>query len=188
MFTKEAHEENLPTSVILKWFNMSNSVSNGGAPNTNFLERVLLFGVCKLKMDTEEVQRREYDFFGPKSYLRPSIENAGIKIPQCYACDMLDFGTPTLCCKYCAIEKQMRRYMVFEDITDSMAEKYDVDSIKFDEKHMSRAVENMAKIHFANWGYSKDFKVAVRVKEAYWYACVFGWTSPLRKAKKAIQI
>ena len=45
---KEAHEENLPTSVILKWFNMSNSVSNGGAPNTNFLERVLR-GVCKLK-------------------------------------------------------------------------------------------------------------------------------------------
>eukprot|EP00944_MAST-04C_sp_MAST-4C-sp1_P015088 g15088.t1 len=182
---KEAHEENLPTSVILKWFNMSNSVSNGGAPNTNFLERVLLFGVCKLKMDTEEVQRREYDFFGPKSYLRPSIENAGIKIPQCYACDMLDFGTPTLCCKIlCNRKTKMRRYMVFEDITDSMAEKYDVDSIKFDEKHMSRAVENMAKIHFANWGYSKDPKVAVRVKEAYWYACVFGWTNPLRKAKR----
>ena len=182
---EEVHEKNLPKSLILKWFNMSNSVSNGGAPDTNFLERVLLFSICKLKMDTEEVQRREYDFFGPKSYLRPSIENAGVKIPQCYASDILDFGNPSLCCKvWCNQKTKMRRYMVFEDITDSMAEKYDVAAIQFDESHMSLAVENMAKIHSANWGYSKDQKMASRVHEAYWYACVFGWTTPLRKAKR----
>eukprot|EP00943_MAST-04B_sp_MAST-4B-sp1_P007051 g7051.t1 len=174
-----------PKTLILKWLNMANGPTNGGSPNVGFLERLILFSVCKMEMNTEEVQRREYDFFSGKSMLHDKIRNAGIKLPDCYACDMLDYGNPNHCCMvWCNKKTKMRRYMLFGDITNEMAIKYKVTSTNMMEKHIGIATTTMAKIHAVNWKYNKNDKMlSEQIQSTYWYDCVFGRTPVLNKMK-----
>ena len=92
---------------------MSNSVSNGGAPDTN-LERVLLF-MFAIKNGYWRGPAKRIWFFRPEVHLRPSLENAGIKILQCDAWEV-NLATST-CAKVMCNQTKMRRYMVFY-ITD----------------------------------------------------------------------
>lgn len=75
--------------------------------------------------------------------------------------------------------------MLFGDITNEMANKYEVTSTNMTEKHIGIATITMAKIHAVNWNYNENDKIlSKQIQSTYWYACVFGRTPVLNKMKK----